>query len=376
MGMRFNFFLILFVGWLLSTTVVQAETPADSLTRKGGFLSGLSQQDLDLLQEYRDSFDREVKEIRGALWFKKQYRKMDTTVSAMDRSTHFEIGLDFTSRVLSSGRATGITGVTFAPSVLFYHRIGLYATLGLGFYTDKSISQAAPVPSVSPAFGFYRIFFRKWTINAAYSHYFNLYSPKFYRSILDNSFTLYNAFDFWSYVSVGFGVQESWSSVRQIRIPNRPVKQLIANAYLQNNRNATALFINVKHDFQFYHILGASVFTITPQINLLFGNDNALSVLRNVSSGLLNKNIAADSIPLPSYDRFFGLLNVEPGLVADWRIKNLDINACFQVAIPFNEFNYTTGMRLANPKHYYPYAGATVRYLFRLKKQKNAKKPG
>lgn len=117
---------------LLFTGAASAQVP-DSTQYKFISLDSLSDEDLALLEEYKDSFMLEVKEIKSAMLFRKR-KPIDTTVALMNRSSHFEIGLNVTGPVLSNGRNSGLTGVMFTPSVMYYHKWGLYAVMGMSFY--------------------------------------------------------------------------------------------------------------------------------------------------------------------------------------------------------------------------------------------------
>lgn len=305
-------------------------------------LDSLSEEDLALLEEYKDSFDLELEDFKVLL---KDYRRhqVDTTVSQMNRSSHMEIGLDFVSRLLSNGRSSGLKGVAFYPSALYYHKLGFYAALGLGFMTDSSIRHSAPVPLLFVSPGFSRLFFGKWQFNVGYTRSFLFYGNTLQRNTLNNTIALSNSFDFWHYIDLSAAVRASWSSDKRT--------SFLAERYSVN------INIALRHDFHFFNIIGAKVFTLTPRIDFLFGHDNSTFFVQ----GLFRPRIA--------HQYYFGFLNVEPSLSADWRIRNLDIYASFQLAIPFNEFDSDSKQRILNPKHYYPYAEAGIKYLFRIKKK-------
>ena len=116
--------------------------------------------------------------------------------------------------------------------------------------------------------------------------------------------------------------------------------------------------ISVRKDFCFFNVMGAKVFTLTPDFYFLFGQDNSTLITQS-----LRKPIDITS------DKFFGFLDVEPGLTVDWRIRNLEIFAAFHCAIPFNEYKSDTQTRIKNPKEYYPYGEGGIKYLFRVKKK-------
>ena len=122
--------------------------------------------------------------------------------------------------------------------------------------------------------------------------------------------------------------------------------------------------ISLRKDFAFYNIIGAKVFTITPDINFLFGHDNntqILSPFRKPGS-------------IVSSDKFFGFLNVEPGVTVNWRIRNLEIFGAFHLAIPFNVYDDDLNTRVKNPKEYHPYGEGGIKYLFRVAGKKERKK--
>ena len=118
---------------------------------------------------------------------------------------------------------------------------------------------------------------------------------------------------------------------------------------------AANIGLSLRKDFCFYNIIGAKVFTITPDIYFLFGNDNSTLITRSIKL----KNILTS-------DKFFGFLDVEPGITLDWRIRNVEIFGSFHCAIPFNEYNTDQSKRIKNPKEYYPYGEGGIKYLFRI----------
>ena len=323
-----------------------------------------------LLEEYKDSFLLEVKEIKSAILYKTQ-KPIDTTVALMNKSSHVEIGLDFAIKVLSNGRDAGVKGVVFYPSAMYYHKTGLYAALSMAFYTDSTIRNSAKVPIVFFSPGFYRIFFNRWGFGLSYTRSFILYGNAFQKGLLNNSISLYNSFNFWNYLTLAVGAGISWSSnlnnrhvVLGRRITYRALTQKLGEGYSGN------IVVSLKKDFSFYNALGAKVFTLTPSLLFLFGNDNNAFLQKQFNKG---QNQLLDSTYRLAYDNLFGFLNLEPGLSADWRIRNFEICAAFHCAIPFNEFVESGGVagRITNPRHYYPYAEAGIKYLFRIRKKLN-----
>ncbi len=365
-------FLLLFF-----TGLVTASVP-DSTKYQIISLDSLSDEDLALLEEYKDSFLLEVKQIKAALGYKSR-KPVDTTVALMNRSSHVEISLNATGPVLSNGRASGLTGAMFTPSVMYYHRLGLYAAMGMNFFTDTTISRSAKVPSLFVSPGFSRVFFNRWTFGIAYARNFVFYGNDVQKGLLNNSFSLYNSFDFWRYLTVAVNAGISWSSnlnskkYKEVKLPppfpqNLPPRKIYYKDITKEAGQAYAASIglSLRKDFCFYNVIGAKVFTLTPDIYFLFGHDNNTFITR----GLRLQDILA-------YDKFFGFLNIEPGLTADWRIKNLEIFASFHCAIPFNEYNSDLNMRVKNPKVYYPYGEGGIKYLFRItpKKKGQIKSP-
>ena len=104
MPIRFSLLLLLVFGGLLSKAAVSSSAIlTDSLQYKIISLDSLSNEDLALLEEYKDSFLFDLKEIQSALIYKKK-KPIDTTVALMNRSSHCEIGLNVSGPIVSSGR--------------------------------------------------------------------------------------------------------------------------------------------------------------------------------------------------------------------------------------------------------------------------------
>lgn len=323
--------------------------PGDSTKHQITSLDSLSPEDLALLDEYKDSFDIELQDFKDLL---KVYRKkqIDTSVAQIDHSSHAEIGLDFASRLLSNGRSSGLKGVAFYPSAMYYHKWGFYAALGLGFMTDSAIRHSAPVPLMFISPGFSRLFFNKWQLNIGYTRGILFYGTSLEKGILNNTITFYNSFDFWHYIELAASMQASWSSDKRSRF--------LAERY------SVGVGLWLKHDFRFFNFIGSKVFTLTPELYFLFGHDNGTFLVRRLAGEQYGRPVVLQ------HDLFFGFLDVEPALTADWRIRNLDIYAGFHLAIPFSEFDDDTKTRVKNPKHYYPYAQAGIKYVFMIKKKR------
>lgn len=364
-------------GWLFlfiflfsnSSRAASFSAIADSSKYKILSLDSLSDEDLALLEEYKDSFLQEVKLIKSTLGLKKA-KPIDTTVALMNRSSHCEISLDVTGPIFSNGRTTSLTGAAFYPSVMYYHKTGLYASLSMGFYTDSAVRKSAAVPLVAFSAGFYRTFFKRWTFSLGYSRNFTLYQEKLYRGMLNNSFNLYNSFNFWNYLTLGVSTSVSWSSNLTSKkyfefqvAPNRLPKHVLYKTFTQDIGQAYGVNVSLslRKDFSFFNILGAKVFTVSPELYFIFGHDNSAFLIQGF-------RLPGQS-PL-TYDKFFGLLDIEPGFSVDWRIRNLEIFGSFHVAIPFNDYNETTSKRVVNPKEYHPYGSGGIKYMFRIAPKK------
>ena len=325
-----------------------------------------------LLEEYKDSFMSEVKLIKSTLGLKKA-KPIDTTVALINRSSHCEISLDATGPIFSNGRTTSLTGAALYPSVMYYHKTGLYASLSMGFYTDSAVRKSAAVPLVAFSAGFYRTFFKRWTFSIGYSRNFTLYQEKIYQGMLNNSFNLFNSFNFWNYLTLGVNTSVSWSSnltskkYLEVQLgPNRPVRKVYYKTLTNDIGQAYGVNValSLRKDFSFFNILGAKVFTVSPELYFIFGHDNSAFLIQGFRQ--------PGQSPL-TYDKFFGLLDIEPGFSVDWRIRNLEIFGSFHVAIPFNDYNETTYTRVVNPKEYHPYGSGGIKYLFRIAPKKKVR---
>ncbi|HLP20162.1 MAG TPA: hypothetical protein VK174_07675 [Chitinophagales bacterium] len=337
-------------------------------------LDSLSDEDLALLEEYRDSFLIEVQQIKEALGYKKR-RPVDSTVAVMNRSSHVEIGLNVSGPVLSNGRKTGLKGAVFAPGMMYYHKTGLYLALGMSFFTDSAMRVSARVPSMYISPGFSRTFFKRWNFSIGYTRNFIFYgadvkiqnytfpAADFQRGLLNNSISVYNSYDFWQYLTVGISAAVCWSSnLYSKKYTTGPLgRKLYYKDLTKKGGQAytASIGLSLRKDFSFYNILGAKVFTVTPDIYFLFGRDNSTLITRAVR----RPGLTIDA------DDFFGFLDVEPGLALTWRIRNLEISGSFHCAIPFNEYDSSSGKRIKNPKEYYPYGEGGIKYLFRISRK-------
>lgn len=366
--------LFLFIFLFCQSHASSFSAIVDSSKYKILSLDSLSDEDFALLEEYKDSFMQEVKLIKSTLGLKNA-KPIDTTVALMNRSSHCEIGLDATGPIFSNGRTTSLTGAALYPSVMYYHKTGLYSSLSLGFYTDSAVRKSAAVPLVAFSAGFYRTFFKRWTFSIGYSRNFTLYQEKVYQGMLNNSFNLFNAFNFWNYLTIGVSASVSWSSNLTSRKyflfqvdPNRLPKRVYYKTFTQDIGQAYGVnfTLSLRKDFSFFNILGAKVFTVSPELYFIFGHDNSAFLIRGFRQ--------PGQSPL-TFDKFFGMLDIEPGFSVDWRIRNLEIFGSFHLAIPFNEYNETTYKRVVNPKEYHPYGSGGIKYLFRIPKFGHPKKP-
>ena len=358
--------LFLFIFLFSSSRAASFSSIADSSKYKILSLDSLSDEDYALLEEYKDSFMQEVKLIKSTLGLKKA-KSIDTTVALMNRSSHCEISLDVTGPILSNGRSTSLKGAAFYPSVMYYHKTGLYASLSMGFYTDSAVRKSAALPLVAFSTGFYRTFFKRWTFSIGYSRNFTLYQEKVYQGMLNNSFNLFNSFNFWNYLTIGVSSSVSWSSnltsrkYLEVQLgQNRPPRKIYYKTFTNDIGQAYGVNValSLRKDFSFFNILGAKIFTLSPELYFIFGHDNSAFLIQGFRQ--------PGQSPL-TYDKFFGLLDIEPGFSVDWRIRNLEIFGSFHVAIPFNDYNETTYKRVVNPKEYHPYGSGGVKYLFRIK---------
>ncbi|MDB5281299.1 MAG: hypothetical protein JWO06_374 [Bacteroidota bacterium] len=337
-------------------TKVSAQAHKDAMPPRIN-LDSLSPEDQALLLLYKDSFNQDVQDFLFVLNDSKR-KPFDTTVYNMDKSSHVEVSLDFTSRILSNGRDVGVKGVFFAPSLAYFHKSGWYLGTSLGFYTDKSITKLSPVPLAVIATGYQHMFFRRWFISAGFSRSVTTYGNKVSRSLLVNNVSVSTAVDMWKHLIIGGGVYFNWSTVRLSRV-----------ALLSFETHSVEIAVSLRKEFIIYKFIGAKVFTITPAITAYFGNDNQVFGLQQRTKG-----DSSETRALLKFARqiktFFGVLDVEPSLTIDWRIRNLDIFATPILAIPFNTFDTTSGNRTSNPKEYRFYVQAGIKYLFNVKKKK------
>lgn len=357
---------------LLLFAVTRAQQPVTT-GYKITSLDSLSDEDVALLEEYRDSFLLEVEDIKAAMLYKKR-KPIDTTVALMNRSSHAEISFNVTGPILSNGRSTGLTGAMLSPSVMYYHKLGFYAVLGLNFFTDSTMRASAKVPSMYISPGFNRTFFKRWTFSTGYARSFIFYgtdiktqnysfpASDFQKGLLNNTLFMYNSYNFWQYITLGLSVAASWSSnLTGKKYTTGPLGRRLYYKDL-TRKSGQAYSINVglvlRKDFAFYNVLGAKAFTVSPDFCLFFGHDNNTLITRAIS----RPGLKIDS------DKFFGLLNAEPGFSLDWRIRNFEIFGAFHCAIPFNEYDSDAGTRIKNPKKYYPYGEGGIKYLFRTPK--------
>jgi hypothetical protein len=334
----------------------------DSTKYKIISLDSLSDEDKALLEEYRDSFLLEVEDIKN-VFYKKKLKSIDTSVAFLNRSSHLEIGLDFMSRILSNGRASGISGVGLLPSVMYYQKLGFYGSVSMFFFTDSTFRKNAPIPLLNLTAGYYKTVLKRWGLGIAYNRSFAFYSDTFQQGILNNAVSLTTGYNFWNYITLTATASVSWSGNLNKKnrymyfrppVPFMPPRKVSYDSYTRElgQEYAANLLVSLRKDFSFFNIIGAKVFSVIPELNFLFGQDNSIL--------LFDRQIVND--------KFFGFLNLEPALSLDWRIKNVEIYAGCRLAIPFNQLNATTNTRELNPKKYYPYAQAGAKYLFMVRK--------
>lgn len=379
--MTARFYAVVFFCLLCFANQCVASIAADSTRYAITSLDSLSDEDLALLEEYKDSFLLEIQDIKQTVFYKKR-KPIDTTVAQMNRSTHFEIGFNASGPIISNGRNQNLKGAVLSPNIMFYHKWGLYAALGFTCYTNPvSVTgdSAVKLPGLYITPGFYRTFFNKWSLGFSYGRNFIFYGENIYRGLLNNSISLHNSFDFWRYITLSVTASISWSSNLRskkyfefkVPPPPPPLPQISLTKriyYSQLTKDAgqgysANLAISLRKDFSFYNIIGAKVFSVIPDITFLFGHDNnQIITLRNRDGG-----------SIISSDKFFGFLSVEPGVSATWRIRNLEIFGAFHLAIPFNVYDYDLNKRITNPKQYNPYGEGGIKYLFSIAPKKKQK---
>lgn len=370
-------FVIMVCGLLggLAAQAAERVIVRDSTIQKTLSLDSLSDEDLALLEEYQDSFMRELSDIRSAIGVtRRSYKPIDSTVGQMNRASHMEIGLDVSGPILSNGRSSGLTGPVFYPSAMYYHKWGLYAALSMGFFTDSTIRTRAKVPLVVVSPGFSRTFFNRWSVAVGYSRSFVFYVNDVQKGMLNNNISLSTGFDFWRYISLSVSAGISWSSnlrskkyvtVLLKKVSYRTITIDAGQAYSAN------IGLTLRKDFSFYNVLGAKFFTVSPELYFLFGHDNNTLITRSVNRP--NGPPGSPSGGLLTSDKFFGFLDIEPGLTLSWRIRNVELYGAFHCGIPFNEYDTDKLVRVKNPKEYYPYGQGGIKYLFRIKKKQRIK---
>lgn len=322
-------------------------------------LDSLSDEDFALLEEYKDSFQNDLRDFMG---FFNRYKSggRDTMVSFMDRRSHLELGLDFQSRLLINGRTSGVNGVGFFPSVSYLHKYGLFASVATGFFTDKKIRQASAVPVIVPSAGFQRVFFQRWMVGAAYSRIFITYGSDRSKKLLNNNFSLSTGVDVWKRLIFTTSLNVTWSSFKGRRIANF-------------EKRSVQLSLMARKEFLIYRFIGARVFTITPAFSMLFSTDNLAFIRERTAAEQTLLGLSRFTIAI---DNFFGIVDVEPSVTLSWRIPWFEITATPALAIPFYTFDYETGTRVARPGQYNFYLQAGLRYYFAIpitKKEKEKK---
>ena len=362
-----HLFILLFIGFYSSGLCAQSlnDNPSKILN-----LDSLSAEDKDLLIQYQDSFKNDLSEVLDVFNLNKK-ASIDTSVFDMDHRSHVEVGIDFASRILVNGRiiqlsttkgkSIGLNGVGFYPSIEYYHKTGLYFELSTTFYTDSGLAHATPVPVVSVAAGYTHTFFKRWFLSSSYSRTFNTYGSAESRKLLNNAISFSSAIDIWKKLIFTSTLYVYWSSDHSSTLPS-------------DEKSSIELLLSLRKEFVIIKFLGAKEFTITPALNLYFANDNRTFVTALGVSDV-KKDTRKDTITrTQNINNFYGLLNMEPSVNFDWRIRNLDISLTPVLAVPFNIFYPGKDLRALNPKVYRFYVQAGVKYLFCVKKKaKNAK---
>jgi hypothetical protein len=359
----FRLFVILFA---IGTSHLSAQSVKDSI--KYDFnIDSLSADDRLLFNQYKDSFDAQL------LDFMFTFSGLDTSVADMDRRSHVEVGLDFASKVLVNGRYCILTdyrsvsdnklhyyyqkGVEFFPSLTYFHKTGLYFGLSATFYTDTFITRKTDVPIILPTAGFQRTFFKRWTVGAGYTRAFLTYGSAVSRRLMDNTFSLNTGIDIWKKLIFSAGISAYWSSLHSRLLPS-------------DEKRSVEITLTLKKEFLIYHFLGAKIFSIVPAINAYVASDNRSYVrAAQIADGAKDSVIQKAGI-----SNFFGFLDLEPSLLLDWRIRNLDIYVLPTLAIPFYVYDEQTSMRVENPHFYRFYMQAGIKYLFAAKKKTGKKK--
>ena len=368
---RFTFFILVAIGIVISPMNSGAQTRTDSVPKVIN-LDSLSAEDEALFVQYKDSFKNDLYDFLEVINSSKQI-KIDTSVYNMDRSSHVEVSLDFVSRQLingriialstSKGKVISLTGVGFYPTVMYYHKYGFYAALNTTFYTDYKIAHATPVPVVTPSAGYGHTFFKRWFIGAGYQRTFNTYGSSLSRILLNNTMTITSSVDVWKKLIFSSAFYIFWSSDHSVSLP-------------ADEKLSVELVLSLKKEFIIYKFLGAKEFTITPAMNFNFANDN-----RTFVSALAVSDVKKDSkkdtvVRTQNVNDFFGLLDLEPSINFDWRIRNVDIFLLPTLAVPLNIFYPAKDERVLDPKVFRFYVQAGVKYLFCIKpKRKVANQP-
>lgn len=316
-------------------------------------LDSLSDEDLALFEEYKDSFQNDLKDFMEV--FNRQNKGgRDTTVSYMDRRSHAELGLDFQSRMLINGRTSGLSGVGFFPSVSYLHKYGLFASLATGFFTDKKIRKASPVPLIVPSAGFQRILFNRWMLGAGYSRVFLTYGSERSKKLLNNNISINTGVDVWKRLIFSASFNFTWSSLRARRIPAFEKRSMLFS-------------LMARKEFLLYRFIGARVFTITPAFVMAFSTDNLAFIRERTAAEQELLGLSRFTVGI---DHFFGLVDVEPSLTLSWRIPWLEITAMPAIAIPFHTFDYNTSTRITQPGQYNFYIQAGIRYYLAIDRKK------
>jgi hypothetical protein len=351
---------VLLLAFLLLPGYGNAQAKSDTIPGYINFDS-LSIDDKALLEKYKDVFENDLQDFLDIFNNTPHKSRIDTSCYDMDRSSHVEVGLDFLSSNLINGRTTGITGVAFNPSVTYYHKTGLNFGVSAGFFTDHSIVKATAIPVVSLAAGYQHTFFRRWLIGAIYNHNFVTYGGTVSRRLLDNTLGFSTSIDIWKHIIINATAEIYWSSIHSRLLP-------------EAEKFSSEIVLGIRKEFFIYKFIGAKVFTIAPALNFYFGDDNRAFAKQLGTSDVKGDSITRKAVTKIITNNYFGFLDIEPSVMIDWRIRNLDICVTPTLAIPFNTLNTKTDVRTLDPKVYRFYVQAGVKYLFCVKLKKKASK--
>ena len=365
---KFGAILLITLGFFVIPVITRAQTGNDSAPKMLN-LDSLSEEDQALLLQYQDSFKNDLYDFLD-VFSKQKIKAIDTSVYNMDRSSHAEVSLGFLSRQLINGRVIALSttkgkllvlnGVGFYPSVAYYHKYGFFFDISTTFYTDYNIAHATAIPAISPSAGYGHTFFKRWFLGANYTRTFNTYGSAESRILLNNAMTFTSSIDLWKKLIFTSSFYVYWSSDHSASLTT-------------DEKLSTELVLSLKKVFTIYKFTGAKEFSITPAMNFYFANDNRTYITALAVSDVKKDSKRDTVVKTENVNDFFGLLNLEPSVDFDWRIRNVDIYFTPTLAIPFNIFYPAKKERVLNPKVYRFYAQVGIKYLFCVKKKRKDK---